>query len=116
MGHRQGALDVLQGQGLGVLPADAAGGGVAHVAHRQGAPQLVQLLGVEHLPHQAQILVEAQLQPLHGGDAAGLLAPVLEGVESVIGRAGAAAGRVVDAEHAAFFVDCHGNSPLYLIE
>ena len=105
VGHGQGALDVLEGQGLGVFPAAAAGGGVAHVAHGHGAPQPVQNFGGEHLSHQAQVLVKGQLTVLNGGDAAGLLSPVLKGKETVIGGAGAVSGGVQHAEDTTFLMD-----------
>ena len=77
MGHGKRALDVGEGQGLGVLTLGAAGGGVAHMAHRHSAAQTVQDVGGEHVPHQPHILMAAQLQAVHSGNAAGLLPPVL---------------------------------------
>ncbi len=105
VGYGQGALDVLEGQGLGVLPAAAAGGGVAHVAHGHGAPQLVQNFRGEHLSHKAQVLVKGHLTVLNGGDAAGLLSPVLEGKETIIDGAGAVTGGVQHAEDTTFLMD-----------
>ena len=107
VGHREGALDVGQRQRLGVLPLGAAGGGVAHVAHRHGAAQLVQDRGGKHVAHQSHVLVAAHFQPVHGRDAAGLLPPVLKGVQPVVGRPGAVPRRIVNAEYAAFFVNRH---------
>ena len=49
--------------------------------------------------------MEGKLAVVHRRDAAGLLAAVLQGVQAVVRRAGAVAVRVIDAEHAAFFMD-----------
>ena len=108
--HRQGALDVLEGQGLGVFPLPAAGGGVAHMAHGHGAIETVQHVGVEHVSHQAHILVEGEHPLVDGGDATGLLPPVLEGVQAVIGGAGTVPVGVADAEQSAFLVNGHSHS------
>ena len=105
MGQGQGALDIFQRQRLGVLPAHAAGGGVTNVAHRHRTAQLVQDRTAEHVPHQPQILVERELPVVDGCNAAGLLPPVLQRVQTVIGGAGAVPRRVVDAENAALLVD-----------
>ena len=40
--HRQGALHILDGQGLGVLPLSGPGSGIADVAYRHGAVEPVQ--------------------------------------------------------------------------
>ena len=102
--HRQGALHVLDGQGLGVLPFPRPGGGVAHMAHRHGAVEPVQGLLVKDLAHQAHVLVKGLLPAVDGRDAAGLLPTVLEGVQPVIGGLGAPALRIVDAEYPALLV------------
>ena len=75
------------------------------MAHGHGAAQPVQNFRGEYLSHQAQVLVERHLAVSDGGDAAGLLSPVLQGEEAVIGGAGAVSGRVQHAEYAAFLVD-----------
>ena len=112
VGQGQGSLDIPQRQRLGVLPAGPARGGIAHMAHRHGPVQPVQDRLVKHLPHQSRVLVIGHLPVIDGGDAAGLLPPVLEGVQTIIGGAGAVSGWVIDAEHAALLMKLHGNTPL----
>ena len=52
VGHGQGPFDIFEGQGLGVFPAPASGGGIAHVSHRHGAVQPLQRLVVKDVAHQ----------------------------------------------------------------
>ena len=111
VGHREGALNVFQRQRLGVLPADAAGGGVAHMAHRHGPSQLVQHPLVKHIPHQTQVLMIGELSVIHRGNPTGFLPPVLQGVESIIGGPGAVPGGIVDAKYSTFFVNGHRHTP-----
>ena len=80
------------------------------MAHRHGAVQTIEHVGVEHIPHQAHVLVEGQHPLVDGGNAAGLLAPVLEGIQAVIGGAGTVPAGITDAEQATLFVDGHGHS------
>ena len=93
---------VLHHEGLGVDEHGGAGGGIAHVADGQMPRQLIQDGGVEDLGHQPQAPMHADPGAVAGDDAAGLLAPVLEGVEAEVGDAGRV--RVpVNAEDAAVF-------------
>ena len=93
---------VLHHEGLGVDEHGGAGGGIAHVADGQMPRELIQDCGVEDLGHQPQAPVHADPFAVAGDDAAGFLAPVLEGVEAEVGDAGRV--RVpVDAEDAAVF-------------
>ena len=64
--------------------------------------KLIQDAGVEDLGHQPQAPVHADPFAVAGDDAAGLLAPVLEGVEAEVGDAGGL-GVPVNAEDAAVF-------------
>ena len=58
-------------------------------------------LRVEHVAHQAVALVHAQAGAVHGGDAGGVLAPVLEDGQAVVqlGRDFALADDSDDAAH-----------------
>ena len=103
--HRQRSLHILDGQGLGVLPRPSAGGGVAHMAHRHGPIQALKGLPVEDLADQSHVLIKGLLPVIDSRDAAGLLPPVLEGVQPVIGGLGAAALRVIDPEYTALLVE-----------
>ena len=93
---------VLHHEGLGVDEHGGAGGGIAHVADGQIPRELIQDPGVEDLGHQPQAPVHADPFAVAGDDAAGLLAPVLEGVEAEIGDPGRV-GMPVNAEDAAVF-------------
>ncbi len=93
---------VLHHEGLGVDEHGGAGGGIAHVADGQMPRKLIQECRVEDLGHQPQAPVHADPFAVAGDDAAGLLAPVLEGVEAEVGDAGRV-GVAVDAEDAAVF-------------
>ena len=90
--HRQGALHIFDGQGLGVLPLPGPGGGIAHMAHGHGPVQPLEGLLVKHLADQAHVLIKGLLPVIDGGDAASLLS---------------APRRVIDAEHAALLVQAH---------
>jgi hypothetical protein len=77
------------------------------VADGQMPRELIQNFGVEDLGHQPQAPVHADPGAVAGDDAAGLLAPVLEGVEAEVGNAGRV--RVpVNAEDAAVFFGAAG--------
>ena len=93
---------VLHHEGLGVDEHGGAGGGIAHVADGQMTREPIQDSRVKDLGHQPQAPVHADPGAVAGDDAAGLLAPVLQGVEAEIGDAGRV--RVpVNAEDAAVF-------------
>jgi hypothetical protein len=100
---------VLHHEWLGVDEHGGAGGGVAHVADGQVPRELVQLVGVEDLGHQPQAPVHANPGAIPGDYAAGLLAPVLEGIEAEVSEAGGI-GVAVDAEDAAVFAGLVGVS------
>ena len=80
------------------------------MAHRHGAVQPVQDIRMEHLPHQPHILVEGHLPVIDGCDPAGLLPPVLKGVQAVIDRAGTVPLGIPDPEHTAFLMYGHIDS------
>ena len=106
VGHGQSALEIIQYQGLGILPGAAAGGGISHMAHPQVALEVLESIGGEHLVHQAHALVKPGLTPGTGGvadgDAAALLAPVLQCKQAVVDGGGhVAAGGIIHAEYAA---------------
>jgi hypothetical protein len=59
------------------------------MADRQvGVAQRVQCVLVEHLGHQAHVLVDQDLAALADSDAGGLLPPVLQGVEAEVRELG----------------------------
>ena len=104
VGQGHAALAVVDEQGLGVEAAVGAGGGVAHVAHGDVAlSQGFQAGAVEDLSHQARVPPGAEDPVVVQGDAGALLAPVLQGVEPVVGQARQVPLlRGPEAQHAAF--------------
>ena len=105
---RQGhaALDVADDYGLGVLAGASAGGAVAAVAdgHLAGGQLAHDVLG-EHLVDQADVLVAGDDAVVVDGDAAALLAAVLQRVERAVGHGHDVLARAGnDAEHAALLV------------
>ena len=80
--------------GLGVGRIHIAGvGGVADVADgAAGTGEPVELLRGKHLGDQSLVFVEHQASVDAGGDAAGVLPPVLEGVHGVVGVKGRVPG------------------------
>ena len=88
---------MVDDQGLGVDTALVAGGGVADMAHGHVAgAQVLQDLGGKDLADQSHILVAGDDAVVIDGDAGALLAPVLEGIQGVVG----AGGGISDAVHA----------------
>ena len=75
------------------------------MAHRHGPIQALKGLPVEDLADQSHVLIKGLLPVIDGRDAAGLLPPVLEGVQPIIGGLGAAALRVIDPEYTALLVE-----------
>lgn len=73
---------------LGVLPGRAAGGGVARVADGHVPAQARQRRLVEDLRDQAEILVDDDTRAVAHRDTGGLLAPVLQRVETEVGQVG----------------------------
>ena len=72
--------------GLAVAPVGGPGGAVAGVAHRHSSlGEPVQRFTGEHLPHQPKVLVGGEHPVIVDHDAAALLSPVLEGIETVVG-------------------------------
>ena len=94
--------------GLGVGRIDLAGvGGVADVTDgTTGAGEPLQLGGRKDLGNQSLVFVEHQAAVDTGGDAAGVLPPVLKGVHGVVGVKGrvpgTGAGTVDEPKDAAF--------------
>src|SRR5699024_7399846 len=74
---------------------------VAAVADGDVATQGGQAPLVEDLGDQTHVLVDEDLLSVGGGDAGGLLATVLEGIEAVVGQLGDVLARGPDAEDAA---------------
>ena len=109
-GH--GALAVMQQHGLCIGPGAAAGGGVAHMAggHLGALGQVLQNPLGEHFTHQTQVPVVGQHAVHIQGNAAAFLAAVLQGVQCAVYGADhvGLAGLVINAENAAFFMQCIG--------
>ena len=103
-GH--GAFHVVHHDGLGVGPAGAAGGAVAHVADGHVAlAQLFHFHGGEHVVHQPGVLMGGEDPVVVHHDAAAFLAPVLQGEKAVVyGGRHVALFRGQHAENAAFFM------------
>ena len=80
------------------------------MAQGHGAPQPVQKFRCKDLPHQTHILIKGELPVSYGGDAAGLLPPVLEGIQALVDGAGTVSGGIPYAEYAAFLVNGHSHS------
>ena len=104
MGQRHAALEMVHQNWLDVPLVVAAGGAVAHMAHGHGAVEALKGLLVKHLADQAHILVKGLLPVVDGRDSAGLLAPVLQGVQAVVSGLGAAALGVTHAKDAALLM------------
>ena len=106
------ALDVADDEGLGVLAALAAGGAVAAVGDGH-APlgQLAEHVLREDLADEARVRVAGDDAVVVHGDAAALLAAVLQGVERVVRDAQDVRALFphVDAEYAALLVQLAEN-------
>lgn len=74
------------------------------MANRHSATQFIQDALGEHIPHQAHVLVERQFPIVDGRDAAGFLAPVLEGIQAIVNHPGTVSGGVVYSKHTALLI------------
>ncbi len=117
----RGAAAVLHREGLRVADVRPARGGVAHVPDGDGAGERGDRRGGEDLLHQPHRPVDVEAAVVDGGDAGGLLAPVLERVEPEVGEVGGL-GVAVHRHHAALVVEvvvvefvfvAHGRRHLY---
>jgi hypothetical protein len=86
---------------LGVLPVARTGGGVAGVADGEVPAQRGEGGLVEHLGDQAELLVDHDGGAVGHRHPGGLLAAVLERVQTEVGQLGDVLARRPDAEHAA---------------
>ena len=104
--QRHAALDVVDHQRLGVEAGVGAHGAVAHVRHGHlSRAQRVQGFGGEDVADQPRALVAVDDAVVVDGDAAALLAAMLQGVESIIAQRGDVQPiAAVNAEHAAFLM------------
>ena len=82
------ALGGLDRDGLGVEKRGVAGGGVAGVADGDVAGQALENGVGKDLADEAHALHVGDVLAIRGGDAGGLLAAMLEGVEAPVGHAG----------------------------
>ena len=101
MAHRERAVGAVDADGLGVLLAAGAGGGVAGVADGDVAGKVAEVVLLEDLGDEAHAAVHVDAEAVGGGDAGALLAAVLQGVDAVEGDAGYVFIGCVDAEDAA---------------
>ncbi len=88
---------------LCVFPCCRAGGRVAAMADRDVTRHGTEGLLIEHLTDQTEVLEDQNLRPVGHRDPGRLLAPMLEGIETVIGEFGNFLARGPDAEYPAFF-------------
>ena len=88
---------------LGVLPGGLAAGGVPAVPDGDVALHRGQRLLVEDLADQTEILEHQHLRSVGDGDARGLLAAMLQGVEAEVGQLGDLFPGGPDSEYTAFF-------------
>ena len=86
MGYRNAPQLEVGHKGLGVLNVGGSAGGVQHVAHRNLTCHLLQLLGGEHVCHQAHGLVGFNPLSIGDGDSRTLLPTMLEGIQAVVGQ------------------------------
>ena len=87
---------------LGVLQEGRAGCGVPYVPHRRIPGELLQDRRVEDIAHQSHPFVDLGFLPVGGDDPRALLTPVLQGIETQIGKMGSLR-MPEDPEHPAFF-------------
>src|SRR5262249_54339177 len=89
----------VPGQRLRIAEMRGTGGGVASVAQSHLANQSMQDVPVEDLRHQSHATVNAELLAVTSDDPRTLLAPVLQGIKTIIGQFGGIR-MAVNAEHA----------------
>ncbi|GHU82270.1 hypothetical protein FACS189468_6300 [Spirochaetia bacterium] len=78
VGHRDGPQLEAAYKGLGIFDAAGPRGGVPHMAHRRGPPDLGQQFGVEHIPHEAHSPAVFNGVIMGPRNPRALLTPVLE--------------------------------------
>ena len=88
VGDGEAAAGVSNAERLGVDEDGRAGGGITHVSNTEMALQAGKDIFVENFAHQPHALMVAHQSTISDADAGTLLAPVLEGIEAEIGKAG----------------------------
>ena len=96
------AAAVVDEERLGVGDAVGAGGGIADVAHRHVAGQLVEPVAAEDLVDEPLVLEDLELVAVAGDDPGALLAAMLKGIEAEVDHLGGL-GMTEDADDAALF-------------
>ena len=93
-------------EGLDIAQIPASGGGVTHMAesHVSSAERL-KPVGGKYVRYQTVALVMGEHPVIIDGDPAGLLAPVLQSIESQVDRLSSLTGPFFkNTEHTAFFM------------
>ena len=89
MGQGHAPLEVVNHDRLYVALVVRAGGGIAHMAHRDvPLSQGMEPLGREHLADQPHIAAAGEYPLIVDHDSGALLAPVLQSEQAVIGQTG----------------------------
>ena len=88
VGDGEAAAGVSDAERLGVDEDGRAGGGIAHMSNTEMTLQAGKNIFVENFAHQPHTLMMAHQSTIADTDAGTLLAPVLEGIEAEIGKAG----------------------------
>ena len=83
--------------------ADGGNCSLAAITGRFSSLERFDRLLIEDLAHQPETLVQVQLQTIGGGDAGGLLAPMLQRVQPQVGEAANRLTRRKDPDHSALF-------------
>jgi hypothetical protein len=88
VGDGEATAGVSDAERLGVDEHGRAGGGITHVSNTEMALQASKDIFVENFAHQPHALVMAHQSTIADADAGTLLAPVLKGIETEIGKTG----------------------------
>jgi hypothetical protein len=101
VGEGKLAVGALHAEGLGILDAAGAGGGVAVVAYRDVAGEMTKVFLIEDLGDETHSEVEVDAVSVGCGYACALLPSVLERIESIEGDPGDVFAGSIDPEDAA---------------
>jgi hypothetical protein len=110
MGEGQRTEGKVGHDGLNVLEYAAAGGGITVMPYGDMAREFLQPFFTEDVSHKAHALFHEHLFAVGGADSGALLPPVLQGVESEIGKI-CGLGMAEDTKDTAFFVQLVGKNP-----
>ena len=99
------AVGAVDEEGLGVLDAAGAGGGVAGVADGGEALEMQKVFLLEDLRDEAHVLVDDDALAVGCGDACALLTSMLQSIETEEGDSGDVFSRGIHPEDAAGLVE-----------